>query len=270
MLNRILVALIGIPLLITVLLKGGFLLLLFVNFVILVGLFEFYKMAEIGGKKPDVNLGYIAGLAIPNIIYFTNVDNSTLILMPITLLTIALIGKKVLQNKVENSSRDIGVTLLGVVYISGLFTHLLLMNYLPNGGKWLLTIQILVWVCDSFAYFVGMGIGRKIFKQGFSSISPKKSIEGSIGGIVFTMGTIYLINKYFNIFGTDVSTIVVLLFGFLISIIAQIGDLGESMFKREFKVKDSGKLLGEHGGILDRFDSMLFVVPVVYYLLKFI
>lgn len=270
MLNRILVALIGIPLLITVLLKGGFLLLLFVNFVILVGLFEFYKMAEIGGKKPDVNLGYIAGLAIPNIIYFTNVDNSTLILMPITLLTIALIGKKVLQNKVENSSRDIGVTLLGVVYISGLFTHLLLMNYLPNGGKWLLSIQILVWVCDSFAYFVGMGIGRKIFKQGFSSISPKKSIEGSIGGIVFTMGTIYLINKYFNIFGTDVSTIVVLLFGFLISIVAQIGDLGESMFKREFKVKDSGKLLGEHGGILDRFDSMLFVVPVVYYLLKFI
>ena len=270
MLNRILVALIGIPLLITVLLKGDFLLLLFVNFVILVGLFEFYKMAEIGGKKPDVNLGYIAGLAIPNIIYFTNVDNSTLILMPITLLTIALIGKKVLQNKVENSSRDIGITLLGVVYISGLFTHLLLMNYLPNGGKWLLTIQILVWVCDSFAYFVGMGIGRKIFKQGFSSISPKKSIEGSIGGIVFTMGTIYLINKYFNIFGTDVSIIVVLLFGFLISIVAQIGDLGESMFKREFKVKDSGKLLGEHGGILDRFDSMLFVVPVVYYLLKFI
>lgn len=270
MLNRILVALIGIPLLMTVLLKGGFLLLLFVNFVILVGLFEFYKMAEIGGKKPDVNLGYIAGLAIPNIIYFSNVDNSTLILMPITLLTIALIGKKVLQNKVENSSRDIGITLLGVIYISGLFTHLLLMNYLPNGGKWLLTIQILVWVCDSFAYFVGMGIGRKIFKQGFSSISPKKSIEGSIGGIVFTMGTIYLINRYFNIFGADVNIIVVLLFGFLISIVAQIGDLGESMFKREFKVKDSGKLLGEHGGILDRFDSMLFVIPVVYYLLKFI
>lgn len=270
MVNRILVALIGIPLLITVLLKGGFLLLLFVNFVVLVGLFEFYKMAEIGGKKPDVNLGYIAGLAIPNIIYFVNVDNSTLVLMPIALLIIALIGKKVLQNKVENSSRDIGITLLGVIYVSGLFAHLLLMNYLPNGGKWLLTIQILVWVCDSFAYFVGMGIGRKIFKQGFSSISPKKSIEGSIGGIVFTMGAIYLINKYFSIFGTDISTVIVLLFGLLISIVAQIGDLGESMFKREFKVKDSGKLLGEHGGILDRFDSMLFVVPVVYYLLKFI
>ncbi|MGL5176330.1 MAG: phosphatidate cytidylyltransferase, partial [Cetobacterium sp.] len=140
MLNRILVALIGIPLLMTILLKGGFLLLLFVNFVILVGLFEFYKMAEIGGKKADVNLGYLAGLAVPNIIYFSNVTDTTLILMPITILTIVLIGKKVLQNKVENSSRDIGITLLGVVYVSGLFSHLLLMNYLPNGGKWLLTI----------------------------------------------------------------------------------------------------------------------------------
>ena len=270
MLNRILVALIGIPLLMTMLLKGGFLLLLFVNFVILVGLFEFYKMAEIGGKKADVNLGYFAGLAIPNIIYFSNANDTTLILMPLTMLTIILIGKKVLQSKVENSSRDIGITVLGVVYVSGLFSHLLLMNYLPNGGKWLLSIQILVWVCDSFAYFVGMGIGRKIFKRGFSSISPKKSIEGSIGGAVFTMLTIYLINKYFNIFGADVSTVMVLLVGFLISIVAQIGDLGESMFKREFKVKDSGRLLGEHGGILDRFDSMLFVVPTVYYLLKLI
>ncbi|MGL5709461.1 MAG: phosphatidate cytidylyltransferase, partial [Cetobacterium sp.] len=127
MLNRILVALVGIPLLMTMLLKGGFLLLLFVNFVILVGLFEFYKMAEIGGKKADVNLGYFAGLAIPNIIYFSNANDTTLILMPLTMLTIILIGKKVLQNKVENSSRDIGITVLGVVYVSGLFSHLLLM-----------------------------------------------------------------------------------------------------------------------------------------------
>ena len=114
-----------------------------------------------------------------------------------------------------------------------------------------------------------MGIGRKIFKQGFSTISPKKSIEGSIGGIAFTVLTIYLINNYFQLFSQGTSTAVVLFFGILISLIAQIGDLGESMFKREFKIKDSGKLLGEHGGILDRFDSMLFVVPTVYYVLKF-
>lgn len=270
MLNRILVALIGIPILLTILLKGGLLLLLFVNFVIFIGLFEFYKMAEIGGKKPEVNLGYIAGMAIPNLVYFLKASNSEIaFILPLVFLLITCMGKKVLQNKVENSSRDIGITILGVIYVSGLFSHLLLMNYLPKGGMWLLSIQILVWVCDSFAYFVGMGIGRKIFKQGFSTISPKKSIEGSIGGIVFTVLTIYLINGYFQLFSQGTSTAVVLFFGILISLIAQIGDLGESMFKREFKIKDSGKLLGEHGGILDRFDSMLFVVPTVYYVLKF-
>ncbi|MGL5901519.1 MAG: phosphatidate cytidylyltransferase, partial [Cetobacterium sp.] len=99
---------------------------------------------------------------------------------------------------------------------------------------------------------------------------PKKSIEGSIGGTMFTMLAIYLLNRFLNLFSPDKSIFLVLSVGFLISIVAQIGDLGESMFKREFKIKDSGKLLGEHGGILDRFDSMLFVVPVVYYLLKFI
>nr|WP_307775025.1 phosphatidate cytidylyltransferase [uncultured Cetobacterium sp.] len=270
MLNRILVALIGIPLLLTVLLKGGFLLLLFVNFVVLVGLFEFFKMAEVGGKKPEVGLGYAAGIAIPNLIYFLSVSNSEIaFIFPMVVLTLGSIARRVFQNKVENSSRDIGITLLGVVYVSGLFSHLLLMNYLPKGGEWLLSIQILVWICDSFAYFVGMGIGRKIFKKGFSTISPKKSIEGSIGGIVFTMGGIYLLNNYFQLFTPGTSIYLVLAFGLMISLIAQIGDLGESMFKREFKIKDSGRLLGEHGGILDRFDSMIFVVPAVYYLLKF-
>lgn len=270
MLNRLLVALIGIPFLMFVLLKGGLLLLLFVNSVILIGLYEFFKMSEWSGKKPELRLGYIAGLSIPNIIYFTKPENGDLIIMPVIVLTIILIAKKVLQNKVENSTRDIGITLLGVIYVSGLFSHLLLLNTLPNGGKWLLTVQILVWLCDSFAYFVGISMGRKIFKNGFSTISPKKSVEGSIGGIIVTILGFCLINRYFNIFDKDISIIYVVLFGLIISIVAQIGDLGESMFKREFKVKDSGSILGEHGGILDRFDSMLFVVPIVYYILKIV
>lgn len=271
MLNRILVSLIGIPVLLTVLLKGGILLLLFVNFIILIGLNEFFKMAEMGGKKPNIILGYIAGLLIPNLLYYTNVENTEIaITFPLVLLLLGCMTEKVLKNQVENSSRDISVTILGVVYVSVLFSHLLMLNYLPNGGKWLLSIQILVWVCDSFAYFVGMGIGRKIFKRGFSAISPKKSIEGSIGGMFFTTIAMYLLNGYFNLLGETNNLLMVIIFGIVISLVAQVGDLGESMFKREFKVKDSGRLLGEHGGVLDRFDSMLFVVPVVYYFLKFL
>lgn len=270
MFNRILIGLLGIPCLIWVLLIGGTPLYIFVNLVILIGLFEFYKMAEISGKKPDIKLGCLAGVSIPYIIKYIKPEDSVMVLMPIVLLVICSIALKVFQNKVENSSRDIGITVLGVIYVSGLFSHLLLMEYLDNGTKWILVVQVLVWLCDSFAYFTGIAIGRKFFKSGFSTISPKKSIEGSIGGIVATMIGIYLINQKFGIFASNVSSFIVLGFGFMISIVAQIGDLGESMFKREFKVKDSGRILGEHGGILDRFDSMLFVVPVVYYLLKFV
>ena len=76
----------------------------------------------------------------------------------------------------------------------------------------------------------------------------------------------YLLNLKFNLLADN--NLIVLVLGFMVSIVAQIGDLGESMFKREFKIKDSGRILGEHGGILDRFDSMIFVVPVVYYILE--
>ena len=115
-----------------------------------------------------------------------------------------------------------------------------------------------------------MGIGRKFFNRGFNSISPKKSIEGSIGGTLFTILSLFLLDKYFVLVQGGMDILNVAIFGVFISAVAQIGDLGESMFKREFKVKDSGTLLKGHGGILDRFDSMLFVAPVMYYLLKFI
>lgn len=270
MMNRLLVAIIGIPILIFILLNGGFPLLIFCNFVIVVGLYEFYRMAELGGKNPSKILGYAGGILIPNLVYFTTPENSILALaFPLVLITLGSMGIRVLENKVENSSVDIGVTLLGVIYVSVLFSHLILMDYLPNGGKWLLVVQILVWVCDSFAYFTGITIGRKFFKNGFSIISPKKSVEGSIGGILFTVVALFILNRYMNLISGIYSDYIIVALGVAISVIAQIGDLGESMFKREFKIKDSGRLLGEHGGILDRFDSMLFVVPTVYYILRF-
>ncbi|MGL6115476.1 phosphatidate cytidylyltransferase [Cetobacterium sp. SF1] len=269
MINRIIVALIGIPILVFILLNGGLPLLLFSNLIILIGIYEFYKMAELGGKKPFKELGYIGALLIPNLIYFYPTNLEVAMIFPIVAVLLGTMSMRVISNKVENSSEAVGITLVGVIYVSVLFSHLLLMSKLPNGGKWLLAVQILVWVCDSFAYFTGISIGRKFFKNGFSVISPKKSVEGSLGGIFFTMLTLYLMNKYAGLIKGEYSLYIILILGFAISILAQIGDLGESMFKREFKIKDSGKILGEHGGILDRFDSILFVIPTVYYILKF-
>ena len=272
MLSRIMVAIVGIPLLIYILYSGGFPLLIFTNVIVGMAAYEFYNMAEMGGKKPYKLAGIIGAVAVPNVLFLSELDiikiDNTGIL---ALFVILLIGYRVLQNKVENSSCDIGVTVLGVLYVSVLFSHVILISFLPNGGKWLLTAQIMVWVCDSFAYFTGLTIGRKIFDRGFSSISPKKSIEGALGGIFFTIVSLFFLDKYFKLVdGGNLELFNIILMGIFISIVAQIGDLGESMFKREFKVKDSGTILRGHGGILDRFDSMLFVAPVVYYLLKLV
>ena len=271
MLSRIIVALIGIPILIGVLYYGGLPLLLFTNIIVGIGAYEFYQMAEMGGKKPHKLLGIILALIIPNVLFFKELDMISFgVEGVIEIAIIIAISVRGRQNRVESSSVDLGETLLGALYPSILFSHILLISLLPNGGKWLLTAQIMVWVCDSLAYFVGMGIGRKFFNRGFNSISPKKSIEGSIGGTVFTILSLFLLDRYFDLVQGGMSILNVIILGVFISAVAQIGDLGESMFKREFKIKDSGKILGGHGGILDRFDSMLFVAPVMYYLLKFI
>ena len=251
MLSRIMVAIVGIPLLIYILYHGGFPLLLFVNVIVGMGAYEFYNMAEMGGKKPHKGAGIIGALLIPNVLFFNELGTLSIdVTGLLAFFVIFLIGYRVLENKVENASVDIGETVLGALYISVLFSHVILISFLPNGGKWLLTAQIMVWVCDSFAYFTGMAIGRKIFNRGFSSISPKKSIEGSIGGTVFTIISLYLLEKYFNLLNNgELGMTNIVIIGIFISIIAQIGDLGESMFKREFKVKDSGSILKGHGGI---------------------
>ncbi|MGL6169104.1 MAG: phosphatidate cytidylyltransferase, partial [Fusobacteriaceae bacterium] len=96
------------------------------------------------------------------------------------------------------------------------------------------------------------------------------SVEGAIGGTFFTIVVLYIINNFFNVFPTEISTLAVIFLGIIISLTVQVGDLVESMFKREFKIKDSGRILGEHGGILDRFDSLIFLLPAVYYTLKYL
>lgn len=271
MLNRILIAIFGIPALAYIYYNGGILLLIFVNLIIGVGMYEFFNMAEKSGKHVYKNFGIISGLAGANLIYFKEIYT-----LPVTitelliLMTMILMIYRVLGNRVENSSTEIGVTLLGVVYVALFFSHMLLISFLPNGGKWLLTLQVLVWVCDSFAYFTGLKFGRKFFKKGFSEISPKKSVEGSIGGTFFTVIALFIIDYLFNLFTAGVSPVMLIAMGIVLSLFIQVGDLAESMFKREFKIKDSSRILGEHGGVLDRFDSLIFVLPVAYYFLQYL
>lgn len=125
------------------------------------------------------------------------------------------------------------------------------------GSALLLTVIGFVWINDIFAYLVGMQLGRtKLFER----ISPKKSREGSLGGLIFTLGAAYVL----SVFAEWITTRDALMIALIVVVTGSLGDLVESMLKRQAHVKDSGKILPGHGGVLDRFDATFFAVPFVF------
>jgi len=124
-------------------------------------------------------------------------------------------------------------------------------------------ILLMIWANDSFAYLIGKNFGKRKL---FESVSPKKTIEGFIGGVIFTAITALVISYYSDLFSRTHWIILAILVSFL----GTIGDLVESRFKREVKIKDSGNIMPGHGGMLDRLDSLLFVAPFVYLYIYFL
>lgn len=270
--SRLLVAVIFIPLLIYIMLQGDLLLLVFTNVIIGVSLFEFFNMMKKSGREVGVEIGLGLGLAIPTYTYlqYKELMNVESILpMLVAAGIILLLTERILKKEIKGTSAFVGNTLLGIFYISFMFTHIFGVRSLPNGGSWLLTIQILMWIADSAAYFVGINFGRKFFKEGLSPISPKKSKEGLIGSVLFTIIAMFII-RYTWFRNMDLSLLQMFIVPTIVALVGMLGDLAESMFKREFEIKDSGNILGGHGGILDRFDSLIFVLPVIYYYFTYI
>ncbi|MDC7955358.1 phosphatidate cytidylyltransferase [Fusobacterium simiae] len=276
--NRVLVALIGVPLLLFVYAGEDFFrinlyglpMLIFTNLVIGIGTYEFYKMIKISGKEVYDKFGVIVALVIPNLIYLSKINYHLEEVYSFELITVILIMSvifmlvyRILRNQIKGTLEKVSFTLLGIIYVSVFFSQII--NLYFYGTMLPLILQVLVWISDTSAGIVGVTIGRKFFKNGFTEISPKKSVEGAIGSIVFT-GLIFAL--FIVIIGKDKGDItneiiIAFILGVIISIVAQIGDLIESLFKRECGVKDSGTILMGHGGILDRFDSMLLVLPTV-------
>lgn len=279
--NRILVVLIGVPLLLFIYVGESFFrinlyglpMLIFTNLVIGIGIYEFYKMVKILGKEVYDKFGLIVGLIIPNLVYLSNRSSyleQKLITVVLIVTTIIMLTYRVFKNQIKGTLEKVSLTLLGVIYVSVFFSQIINLYFL--GAVFPLILQVLVWVSDTSAGIVGVAIGRKFFKNGFTEISPKKSVEGALGSIIFTALALVLIVIMYveKINGVTVGEIFLsFIMGAIISIIAQIGDLIESLFKRECGVKDSGTILMGHGGVLDRFDSMILVLPFVTMVLYF-
>lgn len=161
--------------------------------------------------------------------------------------------------------QQLALLLFGFLYVPLLLGHLLLLRSLPFGREWIFLVLLIVMAGDTAAYFTGVSMGRRKL---YPAISPNKSIEGALGGLAGSIAGAFLSKV---LFFPSLATLDCLVLGFFLGVLGQLGDLFESMLKRSFGVKDSGKIIPGHGGILDRLDSLLFAFPPAYYyaLLRF-
>lgn len=222
------------------------------------GMFEFYRIANKGVTLPICyKMAMICGL----LLYFALMhSNSPVCEIGFLVYGISLMALfvTVLLRKDDDPVGHLGIAILGNFYVALPFGLLTIIASYPI--YWTFALFILIWVFDTGAYLTGKALGRhKMFER----ISPKKTWEGEIGGIILALAAACV----FGILIKGTQFWQWLIYAFAIAVAGTFGDLIESMFKREAGVKDSGKLLPGHGGVLDRFDSSLFAIPIAYLLL---
>lgn len=260
LLRRILVAGGFIPLLIFLILWSKVVFLLLVGIIIGVSLLEFYQ----GMKKEAGNIfwreGILLGLLIPIGVYFGGEEAIPILLVSIILF---LCLRQFLQLRIRQAFINFSLTLGGILYISFLFSYIVpLRDIFSLGARLVITIFFATWMGDTGAYLIGRKWGKhKLFPR----VSPHKSWEGFIGAILASCVAMFISRIW--LFFPLVHTLIL---GVLIGVMGQMGDFFESMLKREVGIKDFGKILPGHGGVLDRFDSLLFTVPLFYYYIKLV
>ncbi len=254
MLKRTLAGLALVPLLF-LLVIGGIPLYIAETVLLILAIREFYKAFENKQIKPVYMLAYISigYIAVKNVL---NIEDRYLGLVIFILFLYSTIYLLSLRRNII----DLAITYLGIFYVVFLVDFIVLtIDKIDNGRIYVWTIFIIAIATDTFAYFAGSMFGKhKLIPK----ISPKKTIEGSIGGILGSTLICVLFGKIMNL---DLGLMIFI--GSLGSIIAQIGDLFASAIKRYVGIKDYGTLIPGHGGILDRFDSIILVAPFVYYVI---
>ncbi|MBQ2678722.1 MAG: phosphatidate cytidylyltransferase [Firmicutes bacterium] len=262
--TRLIASAVGLPLVIVCVAFGGYALKALILAISLIGMYEFYNAVSKKNKAIHF-IGYI--FAIFFVIYSGTIVNTVNYLnVFISVFIVVLLIYSVIFHK-TNTVNDTMMTFFGFFYVCFIITHIDLIRNFNYGKYFVWLIFICAWGSDSGAYLVGTKYGRTKL---IPSLSPKKTVEGSIGGIAATVviSLIYglIIYKFFD-FGTLRGIYIYPIIGLVGSILAQIGDLAASSIKRNMGIKDYGNLIPGHGGVLDRFDSILLTAPAVYYVM---
>jgi len=257
MLKRTISALIGAPIFLGLIYLGGRYTTFLVVLLTLLALSEFMQIGKQMGMRVWFKLTTLVSIVWLISLWIGGAEWRMMVLV-----FWLLIGLGRLALTYPNTSlSEASFNLIAVFYSVVLLSHLYLLRQLPNGLEWTFLTISLVWATDTGAYLIGRQFGSHLLAP---QVSPKKTVEGSLGGILFSIAVGLVLWRVVG----GASSITYTILAVIIGISAQIGDLFESALKRSAGVKDSGKLIPGHGGILDRFDSLIFALPLVYYGLK--
>jgi len=235
--------------------------------ILTAGLLEFFQMMAYKDLRPHTEFGIVIGifLFISSYLQAKNIMDEKIYILTIPIFAGLFISE--IYRKEKHPFDNLGNTFLGIIYIA---IPISLVNYLViKGGQHdyypyiVLGIMALLWTYDTIAYIIGYLAGKNPL---FSRISPRKTWEGVMGGSVFTFLAAWGISSIEQ----SIQTIDWLVIALIIIVFGTFGDLLESLLKRQVGLKDSGKLLPGHGGVLDRFDSLLFSIPIIFTYLEFV
>lgn len=258
--TRLISGIVLVILAIASILAGGSILLGVTAAISIVGMFELYRVFQFE-KTILAGVAYLAA-----ILYYINfalhfVDDEMILILGMLILLMFVY----VFSYPRYRAKQVMASFFGVFYVAVMLSYIYQIRTLDNGMYLAFLIFICSWGCDTCAYCVGKLIGRHKMSP---KLSPKKSVEGGIGGVV---GTALLAALYCFVFrnamGIDAKNIAVIaVIAAVAGMISMVGDLTASAIKRNYDIKDYGHLIPGHGGILDRFDSMIITAPIIYYL----
>jgi len=286
--KRVVFAIIGIPIALFLIIYGELPFLFAIIIISSVALYEFYSLAKLKNVNSNFALGFLFNLIFILFIYFSLsnakilINSGFIILVLILLLVLSAFSLEMWRRK-ENRLLNVSTTISGILYACFPFYSLILIREFYKITEFFINnninlplffinqqnleefsifsvifVLITIWICDSAAFFIGKNLGKhKLFER----VSPKKTWEGAVAGFIASILSSFLL---FYFFVPNFPYIHSIMLGVIIGIFGQIGDLAESLIKRDVGVKDSSNLIPGHGGALDRFDSILFVFPLVF------